>query len=173
METQAKVLRIVAPVLLAAVVIGFLRLSLLVVGAAEELVRVFSLTGIQIIGAVYIPIRLGSDWAPRFTALWLALLLLFAVCQMFYAGGLLLVFWSELWPDHPHLLGELGAAPVGAVDVLSHLWLHVKVWVVALPLLLATAAFGVCSLARRVWGPSSPARSSKLQKPQGPPPGTF
>lgn len=149
MDGHARMLRIVAPLLLAAAVIGGLRLLLLTVRAPESWVHLFSLTGIQLIGVFYVPLRLSWEQELRFFRIWLGLIVLFALCQLLYAGGVLLAFWNGFLADYPTLLGEPAAGQQQIAQVFSHLWLHFQLWVLVLPFLWAAAASILLMLARR------------------------
>ncbi len=82
MESQARLLRAVAPLLLAVLAIGASRLLLIALEAPAGVLSMFSLTGIQIIAACYLPLRLEWEADGGFLRLWMGLLLICLPAQL-------------------------------------------------------------------------------------------
>src|SRR5262245_9496443 len=91
-----RTLSLVKPLLAIATLVGLLRLLLALLHAPRGLVYTASLTAVELVGAVYLAVRVGRDVEHGYRDLWLANLILFGWCQLLTIAGMLYTYASGI-----------------------------------------------------------------------------
>lgn len=133
---MGRILKIIRPLALAALFLEAMRILLSVAGH-HQWASLFSLTGLQIVACVYLPYRVVRGESLGLGHLWVCLTALFLFSQTVFS----------IATATAYVLGHLEATSSGIdgeaaqPELLSHLFFHLKLWVVFLPA-LATGLLG-------------------------------
>jgi len=129
---MAKVLNVLKPVLWIAVVVGVARFILSIFHAPRSVVYLASLTAVELIGMLYLALRISREPEMRYLDLWIANLILFALCQLLIIVGLAYTYLTgiqTLYHETERLQGFLGYDPTP----LQHIGMHILNWMVIMP----------------------------------------
>lgn len=127
-----KTLTILKPLLWIAGIVGVARFVLSVTHAPRPVVYAASLTAVELIGMLYLAIRIGREPDLGYLNLWLANLILFGVCQLLYIAGLLYSYFTgtlTLYHETERLVKFLKYEPT----IPQHIGMHVLNWMLIAP----------------------------------------
>jgi hypothetical protein len=119
--------------IVAALLVGCSRFALTLLGAPRAAVYAASLTAVQIIGALYLPLRLART-DLGYLQLWIANILVFALCQALIVVGLAYTYATGIptfYHETERLRSFLGYDPTPA----QHIGMHVFNWIIINPVI--------------------------------------
>lgn len=145
-----RVLGILKPLLVIAVIVGVVRFILSVAHAQRTIVYLASLTAVELVGMVYIAIKFGRDKTLRYPHLWAANLILFGVCQLLYIAGLAYTYLAQtptLYHETERFIQFMGRD----MGPWEHIGYHVLNWMLIAPTLATwVIAIPIAWVMRRV-----------------------